>query len=314
MYKDDAINSDFAYDYFLAYGSCDSFLLKFRNAGTNEVEYMTVQPQTMSTISGDIDNDTYYSFPGDFYYDFIIEDDQKAAVLTIRTFNQESYSQSTAYSNFLKNSFSLLQLKGIKNLIIDYRNNKGGYFRSSYELLSYFIAQPLMQFDSVIKRFNRLPYKDYVAVPDSSLKEQIDTSYDDYRPIADRRYRLKPDQIDTCFPGRPLFKGKLFIITNGNVISAAASSVALLKERVGAVIVGEETGGGYMAFNSKILTYILPNTGIKVDIPTLRYYPPVKKKENTNGVRPDYYRPVTRTDFKDFNDGPLQFILDTLIH
>ena len=313
-YKDDAINVDFAYDYYIAYGISDSFSIKFRDAVTNEVVYMTVRPQTLNEVYRIADDDTYYSFPGDFYYDFKIEDDQKTALLTIRTFSQESYSQADAFENFLQNSFSLLQLKGIKNLVIDYRNNKGGYFRSSYELLHYFIAGPLRQFDSVLKRFNHLPFKDYVSAGDSSLKEHIDTSYKQYKAIAAHRYALQAPEIDTCFPAAHLFKGKLYIITNGDVISAAASSVALLKEKAGATIVGEETGGGYASFNSQVVTYLLPNSGIRVDIPTLRYYPPVTKKGNSNGVRPDYYRPLTRPDFTDFNDGPLQFILDTLIH
>ena len=311
--KDAAINNDFAYNYFIAFGPEKEFEIRYRNAETKEVEIRTINAEKLDNISLSKFDDMYYNFPTDFLYDLTILEPKSTAILTITSFDESSYSQKTAFFNFPENSFTLMRLKGTKNLVIDYRNNAGGYFNCSYKLLSYFISSPMRQFDSAVRRFNKLPYKKYVSKADSSMQMRIDSSYGSYLPKPNHNYMLKMPEIDTCFPADNLFKGKTYIITNGNVVSAAASSASLLKELAGATIVGEETGGGYAAFNSEILSYTLPNSGIRVDIPTIRYYPTVSKKENIHAVKPDHYIPLTIKDLLDFEDGPMKFILDSLI-
>lgn len=311
--KDASVNDDFAYDYFLSFGPEKEFLIRYRNAETNEVETKSVDAETLNYIDQS-KADIYYNFPTEASYDFSINDDKKTGILTIRSFDMPTYTQQTAFLNFLENSFSLMKYKGTKNLVIDYRNNTGGHFICSYGLLSYFINAPLMEFDSVVRRFNNaLPYSDLVSVNDSSTKTVIDSSYTGYKRTGNYSYARKMEEMDTCFPAHDVFKGRIFIITNGNVISAAASSASLLKELAGATIIGEETGGGYAAFNSELLSYTLPNSGIKVDIPTLRYYTPVRKKENINTVKPDHYFPINKEDFTGMDDGPMKYIMDSLV-
>lgn len=308
--KASAINDDFPYDFFLAFGPQKEFVIRYRDAETKVVEIKTADAESLNFIdqsSGDIN----YNFPTSAPYDFTIDDEKCTGILTVRTFDQPTYQQQSAFKNFLQNSFSLMKYKVIKNLVIDYRNNTGGHFACSYTLLSHFITSPLIEFDSVIRRFNQLPFKNYVSVNDSSTRMLIDSSYEGYQPTANRNYAMKAQQIDTCFPAEEIFKGKIFVITNSNVISAAASSTSLLKELAGATVIGEETGGGYAEFNSEILSYTLPNSGIKVDIPTLRYYTPVRKKEST--VQPDHYIPINKTDFLNMDDGPMKFVMDSLI-
>lgn len=306
-YKDEAINEDFAYNYFLSFGPADSYTVKVRDAKSNKTKNYYLCGESLNKIN---EQNVYYKLSTDSPYEFELIPEKNAAILSIKTFEYATPREIRAYSDFLKNTFAILDDKKVKNLIIDYRNNPGGYFRSSYLLLSYFVSTPLVQFDSVIRRFNKLPYKDLVS--DSAMGMQVDRTYTEYS-ASGNRYLLSSRVIDTCFPSLNVFKGKLFIITNGNVISAAASSAALLKERAGAVIVGQETGGGYSAFNSGAISYTLPSSGIKVDIPTIRYYPPVTNKKNTNGVKPDHFVTVTKKDFKEYNDGPMNYILTKLI-
>jgi len=310
--KNAAINDDFAYDYFLAFGPEKKFLIRYRDAETKEVETKTVDPETLNYVDQSR-RDINYNFPTDAPYDFTIDDDKKMGILTIRSFDMPTYSQQTAFLNFLENSFSLMKYKGTRNLIIDYRNNTGGHFICSYGLLSYFIHSPVLEFDSVVRRFDVLPYREFVSVNDSSQKIMIDSSYTGYKRTGNHSYARKMEELDTCFPAKDIFRGKLFVITNGNVISAASSSASLLKELAGATIIGEETGGSYAVFNSELLSYTLPNSGIKIDIPTLRYYTPVRKKENMNAVIPDHYIPVNKEDFIGMDDGPMKFIIDSLI-
>lgn len=312
-YKDMGVESFFAWDYYLRYGPSDSFLVAYRDAETGERKNTIVQADSYNNIERDKTDYVYFTYDTDVPYDLQLLAGDNLAIMRINSFGQETFTQADAFSHFLENSFSLLRLRGITNLIVDYRNNGGGYFRSSYELLSYFIKEPVLQFDSVTRRFSRLPYPNLVAAEDSADKLTIDTSYKDYTAISGHRYLLLPENTDTCFPAPVHFNGKVFVVTNGSVISAAASSAALLKEKAGAVIVGEETGGGYNAFNSETLTYTLPNTGLQVEIPCRHYVAPLTHKEYRNGVVPDYFRPLTKADFMDFNDGPIMFIKDTLI-
>ncbi len=311
-YKDRAVNNDFAYTYFLEFGPAEKFTVRYINSDTKLESTKELFAETLNKIYDNRENDCFYYFPTDINYDFEILN-SKTALLTIKTFDLGSFSQTLAFANFLNNSFKILRYESIKNLIIDFRDNTGGYYKNSFELIGHFISSPVKYFDSAIKRFNSLPLKEYIAEKDSEMKSDVDSSANDYIKEGRERFSLKQTKIDTCFPAASLFRGKLFIITNGDVISAAATTAALLKEKAKAIVVGEETGGGYAANNSKLITYVLPGSGISISVPLQRYYQAVSRQQKQNGVVPDFYKPITQKDFIENNDGPLKFILDSLI-
>jgi len=66
---------------------------------------------------------------------YLSQDDPKTAFLDINSFHQKGYK------NFYKKVFNELEDNKIKNLVLDLRNNGGGYFPNGNRLLRYLVDQ-----------------------------------------------------------------------------------------------------------------------------------------------------------------------------
>lgn len=309
--KKNAIDEEFAYDYFLAFGGSPDFTIEFMNDSTKAVETKIYYGEKLNDIYKT--NTAFFYYSTDVDYDLEIEDKSQTATLTIRTFTYESENAMNAYENFLHNSFRLIKKSGVKNLIIDCRNNNGGYYDAAYTLLSYLVNKTMPQFDSSMQRFKKLTYTRYLTESDKDKITQEDTAWFRYTKINDHLYKLKDDEISRWEPQPDLFNGKVFVIVNGHVLSSASLFASVLRDKTGAVIIGEETGGSGEIHNSSVISFELPNSKIKVDIPLRKYYQPVNKKQKGRGVIPDKIIPFTVVDLKDNIDGPKSYILDSIL-
>ncbi len=311
--KNFAIADDFAINYYLAYGGAENFLVEYKNPGSDTLKNLNFSAEKLSAIYDNSYDDTYFFYPTDAAYDFEILDNSHTAIITIRTFSFSTSATKTAYRNFLKNSFSLIKKSNIQHLIIDCRNNGGGTYSNTFPFLTYLVNTALPEYDSAIKRYDKLPYPAFVSVQDTSKIIDEDTSGNRYTEIRRGIFSENKDHINVWQPNKNLYKGKLYVIINGRVISAAATFAAILKDRTNAITVGEETGGGNGAHNAGMITYILPNSKIKVAVPTKRFYQPVKDIHPGRGVLPDKEIPVIPDDVINNIDGPLTYILDSII-
>ncbi|MEI7472383.1 MAG: S41 family peptidase [Chitinophagaceae bacterium] len=312
--KDFGVNEDFGINYFLEYGGQFKFKLRLKDPQSHEIVDLTLQPETFNKILSHKYEDTYYFFPSDAPYDFEMIKSSKTALLTIRSFSFETYASRQAYRNFVSNSFLLLKLNHIRQLIIDCRSNSGGYYMDTYFLLSYLLNESRPEFDSAVKRFDTLPLEKYSDPEDSASIIYEDTTTQYYTKINSRDFQLKAEHIDQWEPAPNRFEGKLFLITDGNVISAGAIFAGVLKTRRHAYIVGAETAGGAAVHNSGAISYILPHSGLKINIPTKRYYTLYNQQPLGRGVLPDKKIVTTPKDIMGNEDPALGYILDSLIH
>ncbi|MBL0358710.1 MAG: hypothetical protein IPP72_18420 [Chitinophagaceae bacterium] len=311
--KHGAIDDDFGLNYYMAYGAFDKFTLQYTDTGSGQIRTRIVDAEKLKDINKNMYNDTWYFYPGDASYDFEMMDDKNAAVLTIRTFGYETYATRTAFNHFIENSFRLVYQNNISNLIIDLRNNSGGYYSSTYPVLNYLVNTTLPEYDSATRRFDKLPFTAYIAATDTSKLSNEDSIRKNFTLIRDGIYAENNEAITVWEPAQHLFKGRLFVIVNEHVASAASNFAAILKERTNAIIIGEETGGNNAAHNAMVFTYELPNSHLRVDIPTKRYYQPVQQMHTGRGVIPHKYMPFTVQDVIDNTDRPMNYILDSLL-
>ena len=311
--KKNTIDEDFAYHYFLAYGAAKDFTIDFIKDSSADVETKTFYGEKLNDIYADIYNATFFYYPTDVNYDLEIDDDTKTATLTIRTFSLFTFNETHAFNNFLHNSFRLIKQNGIKNLIIDCRNNSGGYYDATFSLLSYLVNKKLPEYDSSFQRFKHLTYVKYVASEDTGKIAEEDTAYLKYSKINRRLYKLNNDEITVWEPSSNVFNGRLVVIINGDVVSAASTFAAVLKDNTKALLIGEETRGSNDAHNASIISFVLPKTQIKIDIPLRRYYQPTIKKQNDRGVLPHKIIPLTVRDLIENRDRPMAYILDSIL-
>ncbi len=312
--KDFGVNEDFGFNYFLEYGGQFKFKLRLKDPTTHEIVELGLLPETFNKILSNKYADTYYFYPSDAAYDFEMIESSKTGLLTIRSFSFETYASRQAYRNFIRNSFLLIKLNHIRQLIIDCRSNSGGYYMDTYYLLSFLLNEPRPEFDSAVKKFDTLPLEKYSDPEDSAAVVYEDTTTHYYTKLANRDFQLNADHIDHWEPDANRFDGKIYLITDGNVLSAGAIFAGVLKTRRNAYIVGAETAGGAAVHNSGAIRFILPHSGLKLNIPTKRYYTLYDQQPFGRGVLPDKKIVTTPKDIMANEDPALGYILDSLIH
>jgi hypothetical protein len=309
--KKNAVDEDFAYNFFLSYGASPEFTLEFINDSTQTTDTKIYYGEKLTDVYGV--NSAFFYYPTDVSYDLEIDDTSHVATLSVRTFTYESDNAMNAYSNFLHNSFRLIKKSGIKNLVIDCRNNSGGYYDAAYTLLSYLVNKTIPQFDSSMQRFKKLTYTNYISESDTGKISREDTAWFKYTKLNNGSYKLHDDEISRWKPQADIFKGNIFVIVNGGVLSSASLFASVLKDKTNALIIGEETGGSNDIHNSSVINFVLPNSKINIDVPLRRYYQPVNKKQNGRGVIPDKTILLTVADLKDNIDRPRAYILDSIL-
>jgi len=311
--KSNALNEEFAINYFLAYGPSKEFEIRYFDTSIQNTQVTRITADKLKDINANSYSDTWFFFANDVLYDLEIIDSISTAVLTLRTFYFKTYPSATAFSHFVDNSFRLIRQNKINNLVIDCRDNGGGFYASTYPVLNYLIDKPLLEFDSSIRYFDKLPFPQYLTKEEDLNKTIEDTTAVDFTEIRPGVYSLNKDKIEIWQPNDYVFKGKVFVITNPFIISAASNFVSILKDQKRAFILGEETAGNYSVHSARTFSYQLPNSKISVDIPTRRFYQPVSKSGNGRGVIPDKYMSPALHDIIGNIDRPLTYILDSMI-
>jgi hypothetical protein len=311
---------DFTMNYFLMRGPQKKFKISYRTTeeGMERTLQETVKPETYAAAADDNFTNRYYYFAEDVNYDMDIIDSIHTAIMTVYTFGYDTYSTDRAFTRFVKNSFRLLrQTPEIKNLIIDLRNNTGGNFHDMFYLYGYLTRkEEWKEFKSAFTVFNQIPYTPYLAKGENDIEgiqASIDSSFNHQRQ--GRSLRQYADN-ETKYAALHPFKGKVYVITNTNVQSAASYFAALLQDEGRARIVGSETGGSGSSTNSfHVLTYELPHSHIRLNVPVVHAdFSLTGNHAGGRGVLPDYPVPLTLADLKNNTDPQLGFVLDSLIH
>ncbi|WP_273702614.1 S41 family peptidase [Thermoanaerobacter sp. A7A] len=182
------------------------------------------------------------------------------------------------------------EIKNYPYLIIDIRGNGGGNLMYWVEN----IVQPLID--------KKIPYKAYTVVKNYDIKytKTLDKlpknrNYppelkDDFGYFAEISYTVTPKN----YVG---FKGKIYLLTDAGVYSAAESFASFAKATKWATVVGTPTSGG-LGFNPDYL--ILPNSGLIVRYPNNMALNPDGTANEEVGTQPDIYVEDSYNDFVNY--------------
>lgn len=173
-------------------------------------------------------------------------------------------SKGRQYKKFLEESFETIEKKEVKNLVVDLRDNTGGFVQ--YEFLSYLFlekkADTLGQF--IIAKQDKPTYNRHV------------TKNDHYRKLKRlkrkrRRFNKKSGNDDfgstilyEYLGRRKSFAGKIIVITNEATFSAASMLAADLKHLYGAKIIGSNAGGSFYKGATGNISVELPHSGFVI--------------------------------------------------
>jgi C-terminal processing protease CtpA/Prc len=311
--KAGAVNEDFAYDFYLNYGGFKTFDIEYVEDSSNTFKEISFYGEKLNSLYSDESFSPFFEINKDVAFDLQMNDDTRTAIITISTFTFKTTREYNAFIHFLENSFRLIKLSGFKNLIIDCRENGGGFYDATYSALGYLVNEPLQEFDSAFQRFRTLSFKEYISATDTARIIDHDTAYKTFTKKNNHLYKLNDDEISRWYPQDNIFKGNLYVLINGNVASAASTFAAILKDKTNAILVGEETGGSNNSHNSSMLNFVLPNSQLAVAIPLRRYYQPNKKALKDRGVLPNKEIIPTIKDLINDEDKAMMYIFDSLI-
>lgn len=248
---------------------------------------------------------------------------REIAHLSIHSFKHTYYDKEgneknafNVFSSKIDSVFNVLSKCKIKKLIIDIRNNTGGTegyedYVFSYLTNKFYSKYKYVQTNSVT--FSFLKHTQFNTV--EKQKEFEKDMNNEFYLGNDGRYLRKKGFMKVEPPNKNPFIGKVFVIISGKTYSGGSEFAALLKGNTNAVFIGEETAGGFYGQTSGFrLNLTLPNTGMKVRIPLLKF---VVNAESENipfgrGIIPDYKVQSTFNEFTNGIDTELNYTLELI--
>lgn len=232
---------------------------------------------------------------------------KKSESISYRIDSANSYSILTlpiplpnrnSYKKELDDFFTLIISDKVKNLIIDLRDNGGG--RSQEYIAGFFTQNDYCMLTRSSNESNKSTYKKH-------FKHRYSPPYIISRMMG----RISTDLTTITKSHSIQFKGELYILINGNTASAASNLASTLKEWSNAIVVGEESGGGYRNCNSGNLVLELPNSKIRVLINNYKAVNTTLNSYENDGVSPHYH--ILESNYFDSReDLQLNYIIEKI--
>ena len=184
--------------------------------------------------------------------------------------------------------FANLIADSIPNLILDLRFNYGGPAASVEGIYSYLAPKPFCT-----KMRNIVNKKGgFLCFGSCPVEDDPDMLYAGYEPLPNGEGFVK-DKPEWRNPDSLVnYKGQLYVLTNETSFSASTCFAGWVKKQNRGVIVGRETGSAYHQMKAENFTqYVLPNSDIAIQIPTIKVVFDTVVNERFpygRGVLPDY--------------------------
>lgn len=320
--KDRQIEREFGILHFYEFGPKSTYQVVYKTS-SNEVITKNIQSQSFESIGGRFVNrnsyfSTYHNATNKpefvkntigknkpFVY-FI--DTLNTAVLTMNSFQLNVGEFQTE----LKAIFKSINRRKVENLIIDIRQNEGGYPLNNIKAFSYIAHQPFKQRKSSSVVTSSLPEMSHSQNLVNGYT--FETFFEKYYQNALKKEKewisANDENQPLMIPDKKGFKGKAYVLIGGKTFSAG-SSFALYCKNQGITLIGEETGGGYYTQTGGYpIIYTLPNSKIKILISFVKIsrYAKDETVKKGNGIRPDIEISLTVKDLIEGKDSELDYV------
>lgn len=263
--------------YLFLYGRQDTYEVAYRNPdGTERTVTVTggvKKPRAGSAGApprlGEIKTST-----ATFY---LSEEFDGLAILDLNSFPRQGFRQ------FYEEVFASIEENGIEHLVLDLRNNGGGYFPNGNNLLAYFQEEEVVM--KFARKTNKVPKIEGLTMDFASKMTaaafNLMPDKDDTDTLRNHELTFKPKKKNP-------YRGKLYVLIDGGTFSMGSLVATQLKHHSDAILIGQETGGGEEGSNA-ILSYTLtlPATGLRAFIPRYVLDHDVEVTQTGRGVMPE---------------------------
>ena len=234
--------------------------------------------------------------------------DSTIAVLRINDFRKGKTKE------LYKEIFSDIKNHHVDNLILDIRNNGGGYIKDAHYLYSYLVedSKPFLGKKIVANKtsfgkslYNLFPIPTYPLLWLGSGYTFFSTSKN-----SNQEYELKMPFSFVKIDENLIYKGNLYVLINGGSYSASSLIASNLQIKNRAYFVGEETGGDFNGTVAGLMPkFKMPHTKLHFSVGTVYLSPIEMREEKGRGVYPNKeIKQNLTTKIKNF-DPELSWIL-----
>lgn len=248
----------------------DVYEIEYLAPGESEVRTATIPALVPSEYVSRVPAAKVQTAPAE-PYTFSIDAAEKVGIMDFRSFSDHDKMEA-----FADSMFTALSEQGIRDLIIDVRQNGGGESAVGDILLQYFSPKPFIQMEKALIK---------ITPTTRRLMYYGDAKPGLYYYVTDEEKFNKP-----LTPEEGFYDGKVWILTSNKTFSSAASFVWAAQVFDAATLVGEEAGGMNIAFGD-VLGYALPISGIVCGISYKRFWQPNADENDIHGARPEYRVP-----------------------
>lgn len=319
--------------YRLHFGLTNSFKVGYLNPITKQLEAKNIESVAYKTYYENFNK--IHSLPIDLFYFADLKENQKynykqldslTGILTIHTFamGNETTNEHKKYQQFLDSIFVDIKTKGLKNLIVDVRNNGGGTDPNDLITYSYLTNRNFQENKEAWINFKKIPLIKYynIGIP-KFIRPLVVGKYNkqfqkEFRLEKDEKFYQDENSDDHKIrtPNQNAFTGNVYLLTSPRIASAGSLFAAMLAGNENTITIGEETMGGYYGHNGHTpLEYKLPKSKIIIQFSLVNLEQDVPKKENQKydrGIIPDYNITQTFSDFINNTDTQMNFTLELI--
>jgi len=315
------LDMSFSRYYRYYYGKSDDFTVVYKGIGQNNKKQAVVKSVGFEEYlqndsqrhSKEIDEIRYDDLDDVKEYTFN-KIDSSTAILTIHTFSLDD----KIYEKYLDSVFTDLKEHKYENLIIDIRNNGVGSKPNDMLTVAYLADTPQKEVaEAWISFTNGMPYWKYFYLDIPFYQRPIArVKFKKYMknevPIVKNGRRYYRD-IEIYEPRENRFEGQVYLLISPAVASAASLFAALVKSNTKAIVIGEETSGGYYEHNGSFAVYYkLPKSKLYTNFSIANLTQDVKELDSQpfgRGVMPDIEVTQSLEDFLENRDTQMEFTL-----
>ncbi len=279
---------DFALRHFLSFGQKETFRVDYLPFGSDEIIQKQIPAISGKKLEGRMIQ--RHSETGKLKKYKLGSLEKGIFLFSMNTFDFGLNKRGRQkYKGFLRDNFKELEENDdIKCIILDLRQNDGGFVGNDTQLFSYFAQAPFRDVRSAETKTLTIPVKEHLARNQfPKMLERILAK--DFKKSDTDRFSMLEEKNREWEPRKTAFDGHVYTLISGWTHSGGVVFGSYLLNNDNVTFIGEETGGGHALFTAgNMVLYDLPNTLCQLEVPLILYenYRGKKTFPKGRGIQP----------------------------